>query len=233
MSTIADPPVTVLPRSLTALQRAINFPESFGDKHLTLREIDWETYQQIAEGLTGRHVRLTYENGRLDLMTISSKHGILCRLFVRLLVALAEEWEIPICPCGDMTCENEPALKALEPDECFYIQNELLVRGKDDLDLTVDPPPDLAVEIELSRARPNRMSIYSRLRVPEVWRYKGKKLTCSLLTETGHYTESDFSRAFPQLPLSELLRFVERRTQTDENSLVRSFREWVRTLRTS
>ncbi|MFM9963336.1 MAG: Uma2 family endonuclease [Planctomycetaceae bacterium] len=229
MTTIVAPPFAE-PQSLAALQRAINFPESRGDQHLTLWDVDWDAYKQIAEGLTGRHVRLTYENGRLDLMTISSKHGILCRLFTALIRVLAEELDVPILACGDMTCENEPALKALEPDECFYIQNELLVRGKDDLDLTVDPPPDLAVEIELSRARPNRMSIYARLRVPEVWRYKGKTLTCSLLTETGHYTESDFSRAFPQLPLSELLRFVERRTQTDENSLVRSFREWVRTL---
>ncbi len=161
-------------------------------------------------------------------MTISGKHGILSRLFNRLIAVLTEELELTVLGCGDMTCDNEDAERGLEPDECFYLESEPLVRGKEDIDLSVDPPPDLAIEIELSRARRSRMNIYAALRVPEVWRYNGMRLTVNQLQADGSYAETESSRYFPNIRIAELLRFIEQRTQTDENSLVKSFREWVR-----
>lgn len=85
-------------------------------------------------------------------MTIFSQHGILSRLFNRLIAILTEEMNMPILSCGDMTCDNPEALRGLEPDECFYLDNESLVRVKEEIDLSTDPPPDLAIEIELSPA---------------------------------------------------------------------------------
>ena len=164
-------------------------------------------------------------------MTISGKHGNLCRLFVRLIATLAEEMNLPLRCYGDMTCDKKKTLRGLEPDECFYIQNERAVRLKDDIDLTIDPVPDLAVEIELSRARRDRLSVYAGVGVPEVWRYNGKRLTFQVLSKDGKsYIDSNVSRAFPKLQLADLQRFVELRTQLDETSLIRSFREWAREL---
>ena len=197
------------------------------EQHLTLGAVDWEDYQAIAQALTGRHVRLTYDRGRLEFMTISGTHGNLSRLFGRLIAALTEELGLAMRSFGDMTCDNESALRGLEPDECFYLHNEPLVRGKDDIDLTVDPPPDLAIEIELSKARRNRMGIYAALEIPEVWRFNGQQLTVNQLSSDGNYSVCDRSRYFPKIPVAELVRFIEMRTQTDENSLLRSFREWV------
>ena len=223
--------VAAPPRLPEALTRFLNTTGRQGGECFTIGDIDWETYRQISDELTGRHLRITYEDGRLDLMTISGKHGNLCRLFVALIRVLAEELSLPLRCYGDMTCDKKKALRGLEPDECFYIQNEPAVRLKDDIDLTVDPPPDLAVEIELSRARRDRLSVYAGVGVPEVWRYNGKRLTGHVLSKDGKsYVESNVSRAFPKLQLVDLQRFVELRTQLDETSLIRSFREWAREL---
>lgn len=223
--------VAAPPRLPEALDRFLDTTGRHGGECFTLEGIDWETYRQISDELTGRHLRITYEEGRLDLMTISGKHGNLCRLFVALIRVLTEEMNLPLSCYGDMTCDKKKAQRGLEPDECFYIQNEPAVRLKDDIDLTVDPPPDLAVEIELSRARRDRLSVYAGVGVPEVWRYNGKRLTCQVLSNDGKkYVESNVSRAFPKLQLADLQRFVELRTQLDETSLIRSFREWARDL---
>lgn len=198
------------------------------DQGFSLGAIDWQTYQTISQARTGRHVRLTYDRGWLEFMKISSKRGRLCRLLSHMISVLTEELNMPVLGCGDMTCDNEAALRGLEPDECFYLENESLVRGKEEIDLATDPPPDLAIEIELSKATRDRMNIYGSLRVPEVWRFDGSKLTVHQLTATGEYVTSDHSRFFPKIEIAELLPFIERRTQTDENSLLKSFREWVR-----
>ena len=200
---------------------------------LALGAIEWEDYQAISKALIGRHVRLTYDRGRLEFMTISAKHGMLSRLLGNLVSILTQEFGIPILSCGDMTCDNESVLRGLEPDECFYLDSEPLVRGKDDIDLSVDPPPDLAIEIELSKARRDRMGIYAALRIPEVWRYNGLQLTVNQLGSDGNYSATEGSRFFPTIPADELVRFIEMRTDVDENSLLQSFREWVRSQITS
>jgi Uma2 family endonuclease len=141
---------------------------------------------------------------------------------------LTEECGLSLRGFGDMTCDREDLERGIEPDECFYIVNEPLVREKEELDLTVDPPPDLAVEIEITRSTRGRMGIYAALRVPEVWRFDGESLTVHRLTPEGVYEVVERSAYFPSLPLSELAGFLKMRTEMDENSLVREFRAWVR-----
>src|SRR5262249_8000629 len=138
-----------------------------------------------------------------------------------------EEMEIDIYSSGSMTCRREELARGLEPDECYWIEHEPLVRGRDDIDLGTDPPPDLALEIEISRSALDRMSIYAALRVPEVWRWDGEKLTVNLLTKRGTYRASEKSKAFPFLPLAEFAGFLNP-TRLSETQLLRSFRTWVR-----
>ena len=198
------------------------------EQRWSLGAVGWETYKTISEALTGRHVRLTYDRGRLEFMTISSKHGRLSRLIAQLVAAIADEMGVPRAQYGDMTCDNPESLRGLEPDECFYLENEPRVRGKEEIDLSTDPPPDLAIEIELTPATRDRMSIYAALRIPEVWRFDGVELSVHQLIEAGEYVTSPVSRYFPKVEIAGLLDFISRRTQTDENSLLKSFREWVR-----
>lgn len=214
MSTVLSPP-----------QEAVSIPE---EQRFLLRGVDWDTYRKISEALTGRHVRLTYSRGTLEFMTISPLHAILSRLLFQLIVVLAEEMKLPRRSCGDMTCDRAGLERGLEPDECFYLANEPLVRNKEQIDLDNDPPPDLAVEVDISRSSRTRMNVYGALGVPEVWRYEGETLIIHQLQSGGQYAPAERSRYFPFLSGSDVVRFLKQRTQLDEDSLVRSFREWVR-----
>ncbi len=144
------------------------------EQRLRLGAVEWSSYRAIADALRGRHVRVTYDQGNLELMTISRLHAQLSRLLGRLVFVLAEEAGKTLSSAGDMTCEREDLGRAVEPDECFYIDNEPRMRGKVEIDLSVDPPPDLAIEVEVSRSAASRLPIYAALGVPEVWRYDGR-----------------------------------------------------------
>lgn len=207
---------------------AENTGQSTVEQRFVLPAVDWMTYQKISDALVGRHVRLTYDGENLEFMTISPEHGNCSRLIAQLVVVLTEEFNVPRKSFGDMTCDREDLQRGLEPDESFYLTNEPLVRGKDRIDFSVDPPPDLAVEIEISRSSRNRMDIYAKLGVPEVWRYDSRTLRVYGLTAEGEYVQADASRYFPIVAIGELAVFLGRRGESDENSLIRSFRNWVR-----
>jgi Uma2 family endonuclease len=163
----------------------------------------------------------------LEIMSVSSEHEIEKTRLRRLVYVLTEELEIDLASGGSMTCRNEKMRRALEPDDCFWIANEPLVRGRMDIDLEVDPPPDLSIEIEVSRSALDRMSIYAALRVPEVWRWDGQNLNIHLLSTRATYRLGKRSKAFPFLPIDEFAYFIQR-TDLSETKLVRAFRAWVR-----
>jgi Uma2 family endonuclease len=193
-----------------------------------LRGVDWARYEQLLHEYEGTHRRLTYDRGTLEIMVTSHGHERAKKLLARLLEALTEELDIPILGLGNWTLRDETLARGLEADECWYIQHEAMVRDKNDLDLRVDPPPDLVVEVEISRSVLDRLAIYATLKVPEVWRFDGEALIVCLLGDDGVYTESDKSPSFPQLPLQGLGQFFAQRGKVDETRLIKSFRAWVR-----
>ena len=200
------------------------------DQRFVLQGIEWDAYRKISDALTGRHLRMSYDRGRLELMTISGLHGTLCRLLARLVETLTEEFGLPCRNCGDMTCDIETLERGIEPDECFYIDNELEVRGKDNIDLAVDPPPDLAIEVDVTRDSRRRLSIYSAIGVPEVWRFDGTTLSVYVRQPEREYLILDHSPRFPSVPPAELEAIIARRAEMDQNALVRLFRDRIREL---
>jgi Uma2 family endonuclease len=132
-----------------------------------------------------------------------------------------------------MTMKRKKKLRGLEPDECFWIQNEALVRQLTSYDLRRDPPPDLVIEVDISRSAVNRMGIYAAFNVPEVWRFRNERLELHVLGEDGKFAVQPTSHAFPGIPADELNRFLALRGQADHNSIVRQFRDWVRAGRIS
>jgi len=116
--------------------------------------------------------------------------------------------------------------QGIEPDNCFYIENEAAVRGKDRLDLTKDPPPDLALEIDVtSRTHPN---IYEKLGVLELWRFEKGKLKINVL-QNGRYVESDTSPHLSNLPVKEAIpQYLDRCKIQGRNQTMKAFRAWVR-----
>ena len=200
------------------------------EQRFVLNSIDWQSYRAISNALTGRHLRITYDRGRLELNKVSSLRGTLGRLFHNLIAILTEEFSLPCGGCGDMTCDRESLERGIEPDECFYIENEAKVRGKDNLDMSVDPPPDLAVEIDLSRDSRRRLSIYAALGVPEVWRFDGTSLTVYVRQANGEYETVPVSPHFPSIPPTEIEAILKRRHEMDDNALMKLFRARVREL---
>jgi Uma2 family endonuclease len=169
------------------------------DNRCLLPNIGWRQYRAIADAIGETHVRLTYDRGRLELMTLSHGHERRKELLGRLLGVLTEELDIPCQSGGSTTFNREDLERGIEPDQCYYLENEPRVRDKEEIDLNVDPPPDLAIEIEVSRSALNRMDIYAAMRVPEVWRFDGIHLYVHLLNEQGEYDVTDRSRHFPFL----------------------------------
>jgi Uma2 family endonuclease len=143
---------------------------------------------------------------------------------------MTEELGIPIRSGGSTTLRNQLKDRGLEPDECYYVANERAVRGRKRIDLSVDPPPDLAIEVDISSSSLDQLAIYASLGVPEVWLYDGAVLEVHQLLSDGNYAKQTRSPAFPFLPLDEVERFLARRNETDETTWIRSFRAWVKTL---
>ena len=197
------------------------------EQRLRLSCIPWEAYIAFTDILGDRPIRVTYDRGEMEIMSPSNRHENRKRLLGRLIEELTIELDIDIASGGSTTYRRKVLARGLEPDESYWIEHESVVRGREDIDLENDPPPDLALEIEISRSALDRMSIYAALGVPEVWRWDGEKLTVNVRTTRGTYRKSERSKAFPFLPLAEFAGFL-RKTQLSETQLLRTFRAWVR-----
>jgi Uma2 family endonuclease len=197
---------------------------------MVLHDISWETYKRLREEVS-EGIRLTYSRGVLEIMSPSRKHEHVKRILGRMIEALTEVLNIPISSGGSTTHENEGEEQGLEPDECYYVANEPKMRGKEALDLSVDPPPDLVVEVDVAHRSLARLPLYANLGVPEVWRHDKDGLHVLHLQSDGTYLEQDHSGSFPFLPLEPFREFLARRNETDETTLIRSFRAWVATLK--
>jgi Uma2 family endonuclease len=196
---------------------------------LVLNDVDWRSYVRLLRVLQQRRcLRLTYDRGTLEIMTISPTHERYKHLLGRLIEALSEELGFIIAGFGSMTCKRKQRRRGLEPDECYWIGSEPLVRGKLEIDLRTDPPPDLAVEIDVKRSSLDRLAIYAALGVPEVWRFDGKSLIFNVLGTDGEYAVAASSLAFRGLTASDLTTFLIMVAQLDENEVIRQFRAWVR-----
>jgi Uma2 family endonuclease len=201
---------------------------TLAEQRTVLRNISWETFEALLrETGEDRGSRFAYDCGTLEIMTPLYEHENPKIQFERFIVALAEELEIEIKSAGSTTLKRRIKNRGIEPDNCYYIQNEIAVRGRQELDLETDLPPDLAIEIDISSSSVNKLGIYSALGVPELWRYNGRVLKFYKLAE-GQYIECKFSRAFPLVSVTEMSRFIEQSKTTGEIALLKSFRAWVR-----
>lgn len=193
-----------------------------------LRNISWETFETLLrETGEDRGSRFAYDCGTLEIMTPLYEHENPKSNFGNFIVALAEELDIEIKSAGSTTLKRKIVKRGIEPDNCYYIQNELAVRNKEELDLEIDPPPDLAIEIDITSTSVNKSGIYAALGVPEIWRYNGRVLKFYQLVD-GEYIEREFSLAFPLVSVQEISRFIEQRKTMGEIALLKSFRVWIR-----
>ena len=200
------------------------------ENRVVLSGVTWSTYESLLADTDNRAARFTYDRGYLEMMSPSDPHERLKRLFGRIVETMTEELGIPIRSGGSTTLRTQLKDRGLEADECYYMASEPAVRGRAKLDLGVDPPPDLAIKVDISTSSLDQLSIYADLGVPEVWLYDGSVLRVHQLQSDGKYVQQPRSPSFPFLPLEEIERFLARRNETDETTWIRSFRAWVKTL---
>ncbi len=199
-----------------------------GDSHVWLSDVPWEDYVRLRDIPASRNVRMTYDEGSLELMSPSKLHERIAELLGRLIAAWTEERAIPVHGCGTTTFRREDRQKGLEPDKCYYIQHLAEVRDREQLDLTMDPPPDLVIEVDVTSPSRRRFPIYARLGVPEVWLWQDGRLRFFLLNETGRYAVADDSAGLPGFPQWIAEQLVAQRLEKDDTALVREFREAIR-----
>ncbi|MDX2240799.1 MAG: Uma2 family endonuclease [Leptolyngbyaceae cyanobacterium bins.302] len=197
-------------------------------QHVLLREISWQAFEAILEELGDRRgSRIAHENGTLEIWMPLPEHGFDKEIISDLLKALLEELDIEFITLGSTTFKNKQLGVGLEPDQCFYIQNEALIRGKKRLDLTVDPSPDLALESDPTSR--THSTLYQALGIPELWRFEQGQLQINVL-QNGEYLEIAESPTFPGFPLKAmLLKSLEQSRTVGRNTAMKSFRRWVQT----
>lgn len=197
---------------------------------ILLEGVSWETYERLLEEMGDKRNQLfAYGDGILEIMVPWAGHEEPTRLLDQFLAAIIDELELEFRSLGSLTMKNPEQRKGLETDCCFYIENEAVVRGVDELDFEIHPPPDLVIEVDNSHSSLNKFPIYLALQIPEIWRLRRGVLTIYQLDDQGsRYGESDRSLAFPQLPIQELPNFIARAKVIGQRAAVRELAQRVR-----
>ncbi|WGV26564.1 Uma2 family endonuclease [Halotia branconii] len=196
-------------------------------QQMLLKDISWQQLENILEEMGDkRAARISYSHGWLEIMVPLPEHEKDKEIFGELVRILLDKLEVDFEPFGSTTLKNERMRQAVEPDTSFYIQNQAAVIGKNRIDLNIDLPPDLAIEIDITSR--TRFENYEILGVPELWRYTQQGLEIFLLQESK-YIKSQFSPNFPNISIIELVNeYVQQCLTIGRSQAMRNFRSWVK-----
>lgn len=186
------------------LQRDIDHLHA-GDS-LELTDVTWSDYEHLLDQLDARPaLRVSYDRGRLEIVTTTPLHEMDSDLLLLIAFTTANRLGLRFESRGHTTLKVEKFRQGAEPDTCFYVGNAHRLRGNPRrlLDFTIDPPPDILVEVDITHDSKRKLSFYRNIGVPELWVYDEKRLRILVLEAAG-YEEARVSRSFPILT-SELL----------------------------
>ena len=188
-----------------------------------LENVRWETFVELAEQRRGSVPRMTFDEGVLELMSPRRQHENIGSLIGRLVETYTEVLDIEICSVASTTFKRKDLQKAFEADESYYIEHAEQIRPKEEVDLTIDPPPDLVIEVEITSSAIRKLKLFAVMGVPEVWRHDGERLQMYVLS-AGQYVSIDSSNALPGLTAAMINATLQKRFESGETALVREFR---------
>lgn len=203
---------------------AVIDPPIVNEQKVILNNVSWETYER----LLGEHsetsgTRFSYDHGALEIIILSLQHEKFKHRLALLVEVLAEVLEIDVEGGGSTTFRRRDLARGFEPDACFYFTQIALIRTKDTIDLTVDPPPDLVIEIDITHPSLDKQPIMASLGIPEVWRYDGRELT--LLGRRGdHYEPIQESAFLPGVTAAKLAHWCEQAQQLNRGDWLKRVR---------
>jgi len=218
MQTTQETPLSITPQA----------PPPETEHYLILRGVSWATYESLLKDFQNNNaVHFAYDRGVLEIMPPSAKHEEPNRTLSLVVDLITGELDIEVRRLGSTTFTRKDLSRGFEPDSCFYIQKVERVRDKEEIDLTVDPPPDLVIEIDLTNSSLNKLPIYAAVNVPEVWRYQGGRVQI-FRREGEHYTEVEQSLVLPPLTSAVLTQFLEESRTMRSPAWLRRVQEWAR-----
>src|SRR5438128_7824477 len=197
------------------------------DSFLIRENVSWEEYEDLLEQVgEASWLRISYDDGTLQIMTTGPKHEYYSRFIESLVGQIRFRLRINIRFFGSSTMRKKKKRKGTEPDACFYVQTAEALGNRIDLDFEKDPPPDVTVEVDITRHSISKFGIYAGLGVPEVWIYDGRELKIHLL-EQDEYVLAMGSRALPILTGAILTHFLTRLRENGELHTILAFDEWL------
>ena len=215
-----------MPAPLATVQDRIT--QVAAEQRVILSSVSWATYESLLADLADQSsIRLTYDRGTLEIMSPFPEHEKYNRTLALLVEVLAEELGIDVDNLGSTTFRRETLARGFEPDSCFYIQHEAAISGKTTIDLSVDPPPDLVIEIDITHPSLNKFPLYAQVGVPEIWRHDGQQVRISLLTPS-RYVEAESSHVLPLLTRAILNDFLAQSKTLKRTAWLRALRAWIR-----
>ena len=204
---------------------------------VTFQDVSWDEYEELLEQVgEAPGMRISYDNGSLRIMTISSEHEKYASFINRLMTVICLRLRIDILAFGSATMRKPKRSAGHEPDACFYVQTAPLIGNRIQLDFETDPPPDIVVEIDVHHDSRPRLPVYARLGVPEIWRYDGRTMMIYHLVqdaaeiEASLYVEEDASTALPMLTTQILTEMIERMRNEGDLKALLAFDEWLQSI---
>lgn len=197
---------------------------SLAETRTVLENIRWETFVELAEQRRGSVPRMTFDEGVLELMSPRRQHENIGRLIGRLVENYTEVLGIEIQSVASTTFKRKDLQKAFEADESYYIEHAEQIRPKEEIDLTIDPPPDLVIEVEITSSAIRKLKLFAAMGVPEVWRHDGEQLQMFTLRD-GQFQPIDSSTVLPGLTSAAIESILQKRFELGETALVRQFRQ--------
>ena len=198
------------------------------EQRVVLYNVSWDTYERLIEEINNPGTRLLYDEGLLEIMSPRERHDRYKKLIGSLVEVVTEELGMTRRSTGSTTWRRKAKRKGIEADESYYLASAPQVRGKREVDLKSDPPPDLAIEVENTSSAIDQLASYAALGIPEVWRYDGETLTIHVLQKNRNYLEQNQSQFFPQEATVKMVEWLAKCDEFDEADWVREFRRWVR-----
>jgi len=194
--------------------------------------VPWAVYTRLADVRDEKRpgVKIIYDRGRIELMSPKIQHEQPHFRLGMVVMVLAEELEMELRNAGAMTLRRERVEQGLEADESFYIAHFAEVKGVDNIDLTVHPPPDIVIEIDLTSSSVGKEQIYGPMGVPELWRHDDDEVAIRHLRPDGTYQSALRSLTFPRVSAADLTRLLVDSRDEGELAFVRRCRAWAKTL---
>jgi Uma2 family endonuclease len=194
------------------------------DQIIHLR-VSWEAYKALSASIgDDSSPRLVYDGETLEIMSPGSRHERIAARIAYLLSSVVSDWDFNIESTRSTTFEAQP--HGFEGDDSYYIASAPKIDNWDNISLATDPPPDLVIEIDISKRRFNKKKLYANIGIPEFWRYDDIAGLEAFSLIGDAYIAIDVSRVIPGLPIAEIAKRIAHKA--DRLTIVKEWQQWLR-----